>query len=629
MPKGFRGLDTVLDPQFWVPVGDLKELMANSPDPESRHTQWLHGVARLKPGVTLAAAARELEVISARLASQHADTDKDTGVVMRKLGSLGRDEPALKMFLLAVSVVALMVLLIACANVANLLLAQGAERQREMAVRLSLGATRGQLLRQLLLESLLLALGGGVVGVLLSMWATYALSSFKLPVPIGMDISVHVDWRVVLYAFVLSVVAGAVCGFVPAWSASRPVMPNALKGEEALARPGRRWSLRGVLVVTQITLSLVLLCASGLFLRSLRSAAKMDVGFRSRGVVMMAIDPQLHHYTPERATVMLHSVRERMTSLPGVMSATITDGVPLSMGHRSDGFTAPGRPKPQGETGVELYMAGPEYFETLGIARIAGRDIGDENPAAPKVGVVNEEFVRRFFDSENPVGHIVKGGGIDYTIVGVVKNTKARTIGENQRAVLYRSLDQNIAKDPSSDGYTVMVRYEGDSVALTRAMEHEIHAVDASLAIFNTTTMEEHMHEALFLPRFVGVIFTVFGVSGVLLATIGLYGVMSYTVSRRTKEIGVRMALGARAGQVQAMVVEGGMRLAMIAVLLGLPLALAAARLAGSLLYGVKPWDIATFTAVPVLLVAVSLAACWVPSRRASRVDPMHALRID
>jgi ABC-type antimicrobial peptide transport system permease subunit len=195
--------------------------------------------------------------------------------------------------------------------------------------------------------------------------------------------------------------------------------------------------------------------------------------------------------------------------------------------------------------------------------------------------------------------------------------------------VLYRSLDQNIAKDPSGDGYTVMVRYEGDAAALTRAMEHEIHSVDPSLAIFNTTTMEEHMHDALFLPRFVGTLFSVFGVAGVLLATIGLYGVMSYTVSRRTKEIGVRMALGARATEVQRMIVRGGMRLALLSVVLGLPMALAAAKLATSLLYGVKPWDIATFTLVPLLLVAVSLMACWIPSRRASRVDPMMALRVD
>jgi predicted permease len=550
-------------------------------------------------------------------------------VVQRSLGSLGRDEPALKMYMLAVSIVALMVLLIACANVANLLLAQGAERQREMAVRLSLGATRRQLVRQLLLESLLLALGGGVVGVLLSMWTTYALSSFKLPVPVGMDLSVHVDWRVMVYSFVLSVVAGFVCGFVPAWTASQPVMTNALKGEQALARPGRWLSLRSVLVVLQVALSTVLLCAAGLFLHSLRKAALMDAGFRSRGLVMVSIDPQLHRYVPERTVVLLRSIRERMTALPGVMSATVTDGVPLSMGHRSDGFSAPGRPKPQGGNGVEMYMVAPDYFETMGIARLSGRGIGDENPDASRVAVVNEELVRRFFQGESPLGQSIKDGDILFTVVGVVKDTKSRTIGEDQRAVMYRSISQSIAKDPSGDGYTVMVRYEGDASALTAAMQREVHAVDPGLAVFNVKTIEEHMEQALFLPRFVSILFVVFGVSGVVLAAIGLYGVMSYTVSRRTKEIGVRMAMGARAGQVQAMVVEGGMKLALIAVLLGVPLALAAAKLAGSLLYGVKPWDVTTFTLVPLLLVCVALVACWVPSRRASRVDPMEALRID
>jgi len=628
-PKGFRGLDQVLDPQFWVPLGDLPDLTAKSPDPESRNIQWLRGVARLNPGVSRETAAHEMEVITGRLAKAHPDSDKNTGVALLKLGSLGRDEAAMKMFVLAVSIVALMVLLIACANVANLLLAQGAERQREMAVRLSLGATRAQLLRQLLLESLLLALGGGVVGVLLSMWATYALSSFRLPVPIAMDLSVRVDWRVLVYAFVLSMIAGVVCGFIPAWRASRPTMPNALKGEEALARPGRWWSLRGALVVTQITLSLVLLCASGLFLRSLRSAATIDVGFRSRGTVMMAIDPQLHKYTPERAVVMLRSVREKMVGLPGVMSATVTDGVPLSMGHRSDGFDVPGMPKPLGENIVELYMIAPDYFETIGIPLLSGRGIGDENPDAPKVAVVNEEFVRRFFQGQNPIGHTANDGDVPFTIVGVAKNTKSRTIGEDQRPVLYRSINQSIAKDPSQDGYTVMVRYEGDTSALTRAMEHEIHAVDPALAIFNTTTMEEHMRDALFLPRLVGTLFTVFGLAGVLLAAVGLYGVMSYTVSRRTKEIGVRMALGARAAQVQSMIVRGGMRLALVSLAIGLPLALAAARLTTSLLYGVQPWDIATFTLVPVLLIAVALVACWIPSRRASHVDPMAALRME
>ncbi|WP_051979362.1 FtsX-like permease family protein [Edaphobacter aggregans] len=325
----------------------------------------------------------------------------------------------------------------------------------------------------------------------------------------------------------------------------------------------------------------------------------------------------------------MSAARERIAALPGVISATTTDGVPLSMDHRSDGFEVPGRAKPQGENSVELYMAGPDHFATLGIPRVAGRDLGEENPTATKVGVVNEEIVRRFFQGENPVGHMVTGAGVPYQIVGVVKDTKARTINEDQRPVFYRSINQFIAADPSQDGYTIMARYEGDPSTLIDATQRQIHAIDPSLAIFNIKTMEEHVHEALFLQHLVGTVFTVFAITGLLLALIGLYGVISYSVNQRTKEIGVRMALGARAAEVQRMIVRGGMRLALLAVALGLPMALAAAKLTTSLLYGVKPWDVATFTLVPLLLVAVSLLACWIPSRRASRVDPIVALRVD
>lgn len=629
-PPNFHGLDPILDPQFWVPFGDLPELTANPPNEESRFTQQIRVAARLQPGVTKVQAMQELNIIAERLAQAHPETDKNNGFHLEPTNAPPpRGKRAVILFLTALSAVALLVLFIACGNVANLLLAQGAQRQREMAVRLALGATRAQLLRQLLIESLVLALAGGVVGVLLSIWATYALSSFHLPVPISVDTSVNVDGRVLLYSFLLSLIAGFICGFVPAWTASRPLMPNALKGEEALARPGRRWSLRSSLVVAQISLSLILLCAAGLFLRSLENASRIDVGFRSRGLVIMAIDPQLHRYTPERSVQLLSAVRERIAALPGVVSATTTDGVPLSMGHRADGFEVPGHPKPQGQNVVELYMAGTDYFKTLGIPRIAGRDLGEENPTATRVGVVNEEFVRRFFQGENPVGHIVNGAGVPYQIVGVVKNTKARTIDEDLRPVLYRSINQTIAPDPSAEGYNLMARYEGDPAALIAAMQHEIHSVDPALAIFNIQTMEEHMRDALFLPRLVGTLFTVFGVSGLLLALIGLYGVMSHSVSQRTHEIGVRMALGARATQVQSMIIHRGIRLVIVALAIGLPLALAIARLTTSLLYGVQPWDVATFIIVPALLVAVALVACWIPSRRASHVDPIAALRME
>lgn len=629
-PRGFRGLDQVLNPQFWVPLGKLPELAVNAPPQTSRESQWLRIAARLRPGVSRAEASRELSVIADRLAQQYPKTDKGNGFMVEGIGSMpGRIGTALHLFLLGLSLVALLVLCIACANVANILLAQGAQRQREMAVRLALGSTRGQLMRQMLVESLLLALGGGIVGVLLSVWATYALSSFRLPVPIAMDLSVRVDARVLAYSFGLSFLAGFLCGMVPAWQASRVVVSPALKGEDALSRPGRRFSLRNVLVIVQMTLSLVLLCAAGLFLRSMQHALKIDAGFRSSGMVMMSINPPLQRYTPQSTALLLDNLRERVASLPGVVSATVTDGVPLSMGHRSDSVDVPGMPKPDGANNVELYMVAPDYLTTMGIPLLAGRTVGEENPNAPRVGVVNQEFVRRYFRGANPIGHIVNDGSVSYTIIGVARDIKSRTIGEDQRPVMFRPINQNIASDQWQDGYTVIARYQGDAATLSKAMQDAIRGVDASLAIYNVQTMEEHMHEALFLPRLVNSIFLVFGITGVSLAAIGLYGVMSYMVSHRTKEIGIRMALGARMGQVQGMLLEGGMRLAVISIVVGVPLALAAARLTGALLYGIKPWDVATFTAVPLLLFAVALAACWMPSRRAARVDPMIALRID
>ncbi len=629
-PKGFRGIDLILDPKFWVPLGDLSQLTATAPNPESRQTQWLRAAARLKPGVTQAQAAAEMGALGKRFATEHPDSDKGDGFHLESAGSLPpRDKQTLLLFLTALSVVVLLVLCIACANVANLLLAQSAQRRREMAVRLALGATRAQLLRQMLLESVVLALIGGLLGVALSTWATDALSLFKLPAPIPMDLAVGIDWRVQLYTFALSLLAGIVCGFVPAWRGSRPTMPNALKSEDALARPGAAWSLRNLLVIGQITLSLILLCAAGLFLRSLQSASKIDVGFRSRGLLIMAIDPPSSSYTPEKTRQLIHSVRERILALPGVMSATTTDGVPLSMGHRSDGFVAEGRPAPKEDSIVEMYMAGPDYLETLGVARLAGRDFGTENPTAPKVTVVNEELVRRLFQGENPLGQHILDLGVPYEIVGVVKNTKSRTVGEEQRPIMYRSIDQAIEKDPSMDGYQFMVRYDGDPAPLAEAIRREIHRFDPSLAVFNTHTMEEHLRDALFLPRLVGTLFSIFGSIGVLLASIGLYGVMSYAVSQRTKEIGIRMALGAEARAVQKLIVRGGMRLVLISMAIGLPAALAAARLSTSVLYGVRPYDVATFAVVPALLSLVTLIACWIPSRRASRIDPMHALRVD
>jgi predicted permease len=628
-PQGFHGLDLVLDPQFWVPLGNVEQLAPNVPSRDSRDIRWISVVGRLAPGATASQAAAELATLAKRLAQTYPSTNKGSGFLFEQAGSLPpRDRSTILLFLAALSVVVLLVLGIACANVANLLLAQAATRQREMAVRIALGATRAQLLRQMLVESVLLALGGGLLGTLLSLWATSALSAFRLPAPVPLDVSLSVDWRVLLYTFVLSVGTGLLFGVVPAWIASRPILTSALKGEDALVRPGRRISLRNVLVVSQIAMSLVLLCATGLFLRSLEGASGIDVGFRSRDILMMSVDPRIHGYS-ERTTQFLTQLRERIAALPGVVSVAATDSVPLSGGHRSDGFRAEGQQTSGPDPTVELYMATPGYFETMGVPRLAGRDFANETPDAPKVAIVNQAFAEHFFGTANPIGRQVNGAGVNYQIIGVVKNIKSRTIGEDTRYVLFRSLAQSTGSDPSFLGYQLIVHTAGDSTAIANAVRQQIHDLDATMAIYDTETMQEHLRKALFLPRLAGTLFGVFGCIGLTLAAVGLYGVMSYSVSRRTREIGIRIALGAQLDAIRHLVVRQGMLLTGIAITLGLPAAWAGARFSSSFLYGVHPHDTVTFAGVPLFLALVALLACWVPARRAAKVDIQSALRYE
>ena len=633
-PAGFRGVDLILDSEFWVPLGNVTTLVPNITNRDSRDMHWLAVIARLKPGVTQSQASAELKTIAQRLAVAYPATDKGNGFLFEQAGSLPpRDKSTVLIFLAALSVVVLLVLCIACANVANLLLAQTAGRQREMAVRLALGATRARILRQMILESLLLSVAGGTVGVALSVWATRALSTFRLPAPVPIDLTLSVDWRVVAYTFALSVGAGLFFGIVPAWAASRPMLTNALKGEDVLACPGRKITLRSILIVSQIAMCLVLLTATGLFLRSLQAAANIDIGFRSNGIVSVQVDPRVHGYTAERAVQFFQQLRQNIAAQPGVLSAVITDSLPLSGGHRSDGFRALVKPRSSGSSeagtaeSVELYMATPGYFEALGIPRLAGRDFGHESASGIHTAIVNQAFVKQVFGSENPIGQSVEGGGVTYQIIGVVGNIKARSLGENTRPVLFRPLDQAIAYDPAFTGYTIMVRSGGNPAEIVSLMRNQVRNLDPAMAVYNVQTMQEHLRDAFFLPRLAATLFGVFGAIGLVLAAVGLYGVMSYSVSRRTREIGIRMALGAQAAAVQRLFVRQGMMMTLIASAIGLPASFALARLFTSVLYGIHNNDPATFAMVPLFLAGVALIACWIPARRAARVNPQVVLR--
>jgi predicted permease len=633
-PPGFHGLDSILDPQYWVPLGNIETLAPSAAGNtvtiwQGRENHWLAVIGRLNAGTTQTQAANELKTLAQNFAKAYPATDKGLGFYTDRAGSLPpREKSMTLLFLAALSIVVLLVLAIACANVVNLLLANAATRQREMAVRIALGAARKLLLRQMLLESVILALGGGLGGTALSLWATSALAVFHIPAPVPIDTNLSVDWRVLLYTFILSVGTGLFFGLIPALIASRPILTSALKGEDALARPGRRITLRNILVVAQIAMSIILLSATGLFLRSLQHAATIDPGFRSRNVLMVSVDPRVHGYTPEHTAQFLIQSRDRLAAIPGVISAAATDSVPLSGGNRSDGMAAEGHPKQQAPI-VEMYMATPGYFETLGIPRIAGRDFANESPTGPKVAVINKALAEQLFPGENPIGQHVRDGDTLYEVIGIVGNIKSRFIGEDTRPVLFRSLAQTTGSDPSFLGYTLIVHSEGDTANLLSAVRQQIHTLDPAMAVYNAETIEEHISSALFLPRLAGTLFGVFGFIGLVLATIGLYGVMSYAVSRRTREIGIRIALGAQLAAIQRLILRQGIILTVIALAVGLPAALAIAKLFNSFLYGVRPHDVLTFTLVPIFLATVALVACWIPARRAAKVDPQTTLRYE
>jgi predicted permease len=630
-PAGFHGIDQILEAEFWVPLGSADELFPNLPKGPDRTQNWLFVVGRLRPGTTRPQASAELKGLAERLARSYPNTDKDKPFVFVHTGLLPpQEQNGLVLFLTALSVVALLVLAIAGANVANLLFAQASGRQREMAVRLALGATRGRLQRQMLVESVLLGLGGGILGVLLSLWATEALSALQLPVPTPVDMRIGVDWRVLVFTFALSILSGLLLGMAPAWAAARPLLGSALKGEDALARPGRRWTLRNLLTVAQIAMSVILLSMTGLFLRSLETAASIDLGFRPQDLLSMSVDPRLHGYTPERTVEFLKQLRERVAGLPGVVSAACTDFPPLSMAGDTLTFHVGGGPNSgKNEPGANLTRVTPGYFETMGIPRVAGRDFGGETASGAKTAIVNRAFVERLFGDENPIGQQVTGGGVTYQIVGVVRNVKTTSLGEDLKPVLYRSLEQNVGTEPNLLGYTLVVHTAGHPEAMREAVRRQIFGLDRNMAVFNEETMEEHVHTAFFLPRLAATLFGVFGSIGLVLSTVGLYGVMSYAVSRRTREIGIRMAMGAQPGTVERLVLRQGLVLTVIAMVLGWPAAWMLSKLAASFLYGIHPHDAVTFAVVPPFLAAIALVACWIPARRAASIEPMVALRTE
>jgi predicted permease len=527
------------------------------------------------------------------------------------------------------------VLLIACMNVASLLLARAMARQREIAVRLALGASRVRVVRQLVTESVILVLIATAASILVARWGSHMLASFlpegRLPVALNVD----PDFQVLGFAVIASLAAGILFGLAPALQLTRSAVAPALKAHTSLSGLRGPLTFRKVLTVAQVALSLLLLEGAGLFVRTLRNLKAVDIGYDRENVLLLELVPVLNGYSDEQSTRFFEQVIERVNQLPGVRSASLGSMGLLGPGLWIEGVRVEGEDTSRGEERAGwINSVSPKYFETLKVPLLLGRSFtGRDTKSAPKVAIVNQTFARRFFAGGKAVGrHFNLGDVKNIEIVGVVRDGKYKDVREEPPNVVavrgeppnvvYVSFEQKLGV-----AMTLYVRTVGDPTKMTAAIRREVQSVDANVPIYKVRTLEAQLDESLSQERLVATLSSWFGAFALLLASIGLYGVLAYSVTRRTNEIGLRMALGAERGGVIWMVLREALLLVGTSVAIGVPLALALARSVSSLLYGLKPTDSLTISAAVVLLFAVAATASYLPARRASRVDPMVALR--
>jgi predicted permease len=638
-PEKHSGLIRGIASDLWVPAMMIKQAAPGGDYLVERGDRGFLVMGRLKPGVTFYQAQADFRRITEQLfkewPQQWTNVRNQSRVISLLPEGQARILPDLRtpvvIFMSLLMTVVGLVLLIACANVANLLLARATARRKEIAVRLSLGASRGRLIRQLITESLSLSLLGGGAGLLIGVWGTDLLMAFKPPAPVPIEIDLGADWRVLGFTFGLSLLTGVLFGLAPALAASRPDLVASLK-DEAGGATGRG-RLRGALVIAQVALSLMLLICSGLFIRSLRNAGSVDPGFDADNLLAMSMDLQLQGYSETTGRNFSRQLLDRVRALPGIVSASMTDELPLGSGSRRaitiEGYTA----QPGESTEVNSSSVAPGYIETLGVPMLRGRAFNEQDrEESPGVVMVNEAFARRYWSGQEPIGKriqmgVARSGANDspyLEVVGVVKDGKYVTLGEEATPFFYLNLAQRYQSSP-----TLIVRTSGNPLDYLPAMRGEVAALDKNLPLYDVKTMRQHLGLALLPARLAGSVLGVFGVVALIMAAAGIYGVMAYSVAQRTREIGVRMALGASAGAVLKLIVGQGMKLTLAGMAIGLAASLALTRLMKSMLFGVSATDPLTFVVVPLLLIMVALLAALVPARRAARVDPMVALRVE
>jgi putative ABC transport system permease protein len=627
--SSFRGLRLGPPTDLWVAMPAHTSYTS-----DGRGDRGIEITGRLKRGVTLGQAQTQLATIGARLAQTYPETN---------MGTLGRpNEPrpitvahearltpegqmgVWRVSTLLFAVVGL-VLLIVCANVANLLLARASVRRREIAVRLALGASRARLVRQLLTESVLLALIGAALGLVLTQWTAGALSAF-FPAKDAAGLDLSIDWRVLVFTLAVAVLTGIVFGLAPALQTTRPDLISSLKNETAITNQHlRRFGLRDALVVSQLAVSLVLLIVAALFVRSLGHAVNFDPGFATQNLITASLATGGAKLSREQGQAFYKQAIERVNNLPGVRGATLSVIVPISGGgQRRNVVFEEYQPQPNEDTELNTNVVGPDYFRTMEIPIVKGRDFGPQDRQDTLgVVIVNEELARRYLGG-NALGKRLRvdSEGPFLEIVGVARTAKYRDLREDVLPFIYLPLAQEYQPD-----MTLLVRTTGDPAALLATLRNEMLAVNKSVPIFAVRTMTEQIAGQLAVDRMIAVLLSIFGAVALLLAAIGIYGVMAYAVAQRTREIGIRIALGAERVDILSMIVRRGLTLTLIGAGIGLALAFAVTRVVKTLLFGISATDPLTFSAISILLIAVALLASYFPARRATKVDPIVALR--
>ena len=631
MAPGFRGSDRGIVCEFWAPLAMRRDFVPDlTKDTESRTANWIGVSGRLKPGVSRAQAAAALNVVYTRINQTYRKNERRPPLTLDKAGRIPGEQQGVAGLMTILMVVVGLVLLIACANVANLMLARAVDRQREIGIRLAVGAGRGRLVRQLLTESVILAALGAAGGFALAYAAARALSRFQLPLPMPFALDFTPDLRVLAFTAGVTVAAGVLFGIAPAILASRADLVPALKGAAGLGI-FRRFGLRNLLVGVQVMLSAVLLIGAGLFVRSLASAASLDLGIRPEGVLMLSVDPKTAGYSDERLREFLRQAEERLTALPGVRSAAAVNIMPLSLAQNGDDFRAAESGEKADPTSANVFATTAAFFQTVGMPVVRGRSFRPRADLDAPVVLVNRTMARRLFGDREPLGRSIRDGkGKTYEIIGVTADSKSVTLGEEVRACAYTYLP----RDPTEQvlsllGMTILVKTGGDPASLIRSVREEILKLDPTLAVFNVDTVGRHVSHAFLVPRVCAILFGAFGVIGLALAAVGLFGVVSYSFRSRTREIGIRVALGARPEAILRLVITEGLSIVAAGLAIGLAMAAAVTRFTATLLYGISPTDLATFAGVPIVLLLTAAAAVVVPARRACAIRPMDALRLE